>query len=167
MFLDINTLAGLPAHALLVHAAVVLVPLATIALAATGWKAAWRKTYSLPVAILAMAGAVFAFLAKQTGEPLQHSLRVAGEAAGQQVRFGDHPEQGDTAFFFAMVFGFVAVAFWAIDRYREKWDLPKWSPMAAYGVALIPAALALITMVVAGHSGATLVWKDLGTFKVG
>ncbi|MEO8540774.1 MAG: DUF2231 domain-containing protein [bacterium] len=162
----LTNLAGLPAHALLVHAAVVLVPLAAIALAATGWKAAWRKAYSFPIAIMAVAGGIFAFLAKQTGEPLQHSLRVAGQAVGQEVRFGEHPEQGDTAFFFAMVFGFVAVAFWAIDRYRERWNLPKWSPIAAYGVALIPAARALVTMIVAGHSGATLVWKDLGTFNV-
>ncbi len=35
MFLEISTLFGLPAHALIVHAAVILVPLAAIAFAAT------------------------------------------------------------------------------------------------------------------------------------
>jgi hypothetical protein len=34
-------------------------------------------------------------------------------------------------------------------------------------VALIPAALALITMAIAGHSGAELVWKDVGSFAAG
>ena len=164
MFLEINTLLGLPAHALLVHAAVILVPLAAIALLVTGWKASWRKHYSLPVAILAVAGAVFAFLAKESGEPLEHSVKEAARAAGANARFGDHPEQGDTAFVFALLFAAAAVAFWAVDRYHEKFSWPKQSGRIAYGVALIPAALALVTIAIAGHSGAKLVWKDVGSF---
>lgn len=163
MFLAFNTILGLPAHALLVHAAVILVPLAAIALAVTGWKASWRQHYSLPVAILAVTGAVFAFLAKQSGEPLEHSVRTAARAAGTDVRFGDHPEQGDTAFFFALLFALATVAFWAVDRYHEKFSWPKQSGLIAYGVALVPGVLALITIAVAGHSGAKLVWKDVGS----
>lgn len=164
MFLEISTIMGLPAHALLVHAAVILVPLAAIGLAVTGWKASWRKHYSLPVAILAVTGAVFAFLAKESGEPLEHSVRAAARAAGTDARFGDHPEQGDTAFFFALLFALAAVAVWAVDRYHEKFAWPKPSGIIAYGVALIPAALALVTVAIAGHSGAKLVWKDVGSF---
>lgn len=164
MFLEISAIMGLPAHALLVHAAVILVPLAAVALALTGWRASWRKQYSLPVALLAVMGAVFAFLAKESGEPLEHSVRTAARAAGTDARFGDHPEQGDTAFFFALLFALAAVAFWAVDRYHEKLSWPKRSGSIAYAVALIPAALALITIAVAGHSGAKLVWKDVGSF---
>jgi hypothetical protein len=164
MFLVLDTILGLPAHALLVHAAVVLVPLAAVALAITGWKASWRRAYSFPVALLAVGGAGFALLAKSTGGAVEQSVRTAARAAGTDARFGEHPEQGDTAFFFAMVFAFFAVAVWALDRYYEKFSLPKQSGVVAYGVALIPAALALLTMLVAGHSGAKLVWKDVGTF---
>ncbi len=167
MFLEISSIAGLPAHPLLVHAAVILVPLAVIALAVTGWKAAWRRNYSLPVAIIAVGGAVFAFLAKESGEPIEHSVKEAARAAGTQARFGDHPEQGDTAFVFAVVFALSAVAVWAIDRYRERFSLPKQSGLIAYGVALVPGALALVTIAIAGHSGAKLVWKDVGSFAAG
>lgn len=167
MFLEISTLAGLPAHALLVHAAVILVPLAALALVATGWKASWRKAYSLPIAILAVAGAVFAFLAKESGEPLEDAVKRAASAAGESARFGEHPEQGDTAFVFALLFALTAVAVWAVDRYQVRFSLPKWSGIAAYVVALIPAAVALTTMVIAGHSGAALVWKDVGSFAAG
>jgi hypothetical protein len=38
---------GLPAHPLLVHAAVVLVPLAAVALVTTGWRETWRRAYLL------------------------------------------------------------------------------------------------------------------------
>jgi hypothetical protein len=157
----LTTIAGLPAHALLVHAAVVLVPLAAIGLVVTGWKAAWRKAYSLPVAIIAVAGTGFALLAKQTGGTLERTVR---DAAGQRVRFGEHPEQGDSAFFFAMIFGLTAIGFWAIDRYHERLSLPKWTPWAGYAWGVVSAGLALTTMVIAGHSGAKLVWKDVGTY---
>lgn len=158
-----DTLAGLPAHALLVHAAVVLVPLAVIAFAALCWKVEWRGRYLLPVTILAVVGGASAFLAKQSGEPLQSSVR---RAAGQRVSFGEHPENGDTAFVMAGLFMVAVVAYWALLRWGvKKWDLPKWTPIAGYGVVLVPAVLALVTMIIAGHSGAALVWKDLGTFQ--
>ena len=165
--MEIDRLAGLPAHALLVHAAVVLVPLAAIALAGLCWKSEWRKHYSLPVAGLAVLGAIFAFLAKSSGEPLEERIEDAARASGTRARFGDHPEQGDTAFIFALVLAIAAVAVWAVDRYGVRWGLPKRSPFAVYAIALIPAALALVTIIIAGHSGAELVWKDVGTFQVG
>ena len=68
--MEIDRLMGLPAHALIVHAAVVLVPLAMLALVVTGWRAPWRQVYALPVALLAAGGAFFAILAAGSGEPL-------------------------------------------------------------------------------------------------
>lgn len=70
-------------------------------------------------------------------------------------------------FVFALLLALVAVAFWAIDRYHKRWNLPAWSPTAAYVIALLPAIAALVTMVAAGHSGAELVWKDVGSFAAG
>ncbi|MBI2764370.1 MAG: hypothetical protein HYX53_00500 [Chloroflexi bacterium] len=160
----IDTIFGLPAHALLVHAAVVLVPLAVVLFAAACWRQAWRARYSLPIALLALGGAGFALLAKQTGGPLQQSIRQAAKAAGARASFGEHPEQGNTALVFAVFFALAAAAVWAIERYRSRYSLPKWAPAASYAIALVPAALALLTMLQAGHSGAQLVWKDVGTF---
>ena len=162
-----ETILGLPAHPLVVHAAVILVPLAVIAFAVLCWKAEWRKAYLLPVTVLSIAGGVSAFIAKQTGEPLQRSIRDAARAAGQSSRLGEHPEQGDTAFVWAFLFMVAVVGYWAVLRWGPKWNVPAWAPKAGYFVVLVPAAIALLTMMVAGHSGATLVWKDLGTFKVG
>ena len=165
--MEIDSILGLPAHALLVHAAVILVPLAALALAAMCWKPSWRRNYSLPVALLAIAGAVIAFLAKSSGEPLEDAVKDAAREAGAQARFGDHPGQGDTAFIFALVFALAATAVWAADRFGVEWKLPKWAPTATYGVALLVGALAVTTMFIAGHSGAELVWKDVGTFTAG
>lgn len=155
---------GLPAHALVVHLAVVLVPLAAIALLLTGWRAAWRRQYSLAVVLVAVVGAVAAFIANQSGEALERNIKQASRAAGGAAQIGDHPQDGQRAWLVALAFAVAAVAFWAIDRWWERWRLPRWSPLAAYGIAFVPALAAITVMVVAGHSGAQLVWKDLGNF---
>ena len=66
----------------------------------------------------------------------------------------------------AFLFMLAVVAYWAFERWGSKWNLPAWAPIAGYAVVLVPGALALVTMMVAGHSGAALVWKDIGTFRV-
>jgi len=142
----------------------VLVPLTAVAFAGLCWRPSWRAAYTLPVALLGVIGAVFSFLAKESGGPLERGVR---DAAGERLRFGEHPEQGDTAFFFALVLGVTVVAFWALNRWRDRLRLPPWAPNALFAAALLPAVAATFTMVVAGHSGAQLVWKDLGSFAAG
>jgi len=154
---------GLPAHPLLVHGAVVLVPLAAIAFIATCWREPWRNAYLLPITLVGLAGGFFAFLAKETGESLSESLRHAGKAVGE------HPENGDTAFLFSILLAVAFVAVYVGNRYGSQiWQrvgiitlprLPVSYATAMYAVALPFAVLALITMIVAGHSGAQLVWK--------
>ena len=163
VLLEINRLFGLPAHPLLVHGAVVLVPLAAGAFIVTGAREAWRRSYYLPVALAAIAGGVFAFLAKQSGEPLSQSVRRAGQ------HVGEHPENGDTAFFFAVLFAGAVAAVYLFFRYEssirsalriEGWPRLPISYNTAFYLATIPlAVLAIFTMLVAGHSGAELVWK--------
>jgi hypothetical protein len=162
-----ETILGLPAHPLLVHGAVVLVPLATLALAVTGWRTGWRRSYALPVALIAVAGAFFAILAAQSGEPVEHDVRVAAREKGINPRFGDHPEEGENAEVLSIVFAVAAVAYAGVALFDERMKLPSWSGQAAYAVALIPAVLALVMILVAGHSGAELVWKDVGSFAAG
>lgn len=154
---------GLPAHPLLVHGAVVLVPLAAVAYIATGWRDAWRRAYLLPITLVALAGGFFAFLAKETGESLSESIRHAGKSVGE------HPENGNTAFLFAMLMTLAIVAVYFVHRYggqiRERMGirtlprLPVSYETAMYAVAVPFAVLALVTMIIAGHTGAQLVWK--------
>lgn len=161
--MELSKLFGLPAHPLLVHAAVVLVPLAALGLVAVGWRETWRRVYYLPLALIAIAGAGASFLAKESGEPLAHSVRQAGK------RVGEHPEQGDTAFVFAAALAATFVVLFAWERFgaairaRLGWEdrlrLPIADDVLLYAISIPIALIAVYTMVVAGHSGATLVWK--------
>jgi hypothetical protein len=155
---------GLPAHPLIVHVAVILVPLAAIGLLATGWRSSWRRRYALPLVLIAGAGAVAAFLAAQSGEALEQSVRQAARVAGARADLGDHPEDGQRAEQVAFLLAAVTLGVWVIDGWWERWRLPHWAPRAAYLVAVVPSLAAILVMVSAGHSGAALVWKDLGNY---
>lgn len=157
-------IAGLPVHALVVHLAVVQIPLAAIALAGTGWRADWRRRFGPFVVAFAVSSGLAALLAAQSGEALQEGVRRSAAAVGTTARFGDHPEQGQLAEIAALALAGMAIIVWAAERWRERLTLPRRMPAAAYVLALAVAGAAIGTVVVAGHSGATLVWKDLGTF---
>ena len=170
MFL-LSRLFGLPAHALVVHAAVIFVPCAVLAVIVTGWSERWRRHYEIPALLLTLAGAFFAFLADQSGGPIEGKVRRAAEAAGAgRVRFGEHPDQGGTAFTFAMIFTGAVVVFFVVDRFGERITgrkPPKWTPLGMYAIVSVIGLLSLLTMVQAGHSGAALVWKDVGSYAAG
>ena len=161
--MEIDRLMGLPAHALIVHAAVVLVPLAVLALVVTGWRAPWRQVYALPVALLAAGGAFFAILAAGSGDDLLSAV----DAALRRVNFGDHPEEGEMARNLAVVFALTAIGLFLVTRYGKRWNLPEWAPTAVYAVAVLAGLGATGIMVAAGHSGAELVWKDVGSLTAG
>ena len=69
-----TTLGGLPAHVLLVHAVVVLVPLSALLVLLVGvWPAA-RRRWAVPAAVLAVVAAVAVPLATESGEWLEHRV---------------------------------------------------------------------------------------------
>jgi Predicted membrane protein (DUF2231) len=159
--LGVNSIFGVPLHPLVVHAAVVLVPLAALALISLEWKSDWRRHYALPIALLAIGGGLAALIAASTGESLQETIR---QTADTRVSFGDHPQQGDIAKVFAVFFAMGATGVWVLEMWRERLRLQAWTTTAAYAASSILGVIAIAAIVVAGHSGATLVWKDVGTF---
>ena len=161
--LPFSKVYGLPAHPLLVHAAVVLVPLAALALIAVGWNEAWRRVYYLPIALLAVGGAGAAFLAKESGE----TLATAYVKQGSHLH--DHTENGDMAFISAALLALACGGVYAYHAFGEqvrerfgladRFRLPVNENAALYAVSIPVAALAIALMIIAGHSGAALVWK--------
>jgi hypothetical protein len=159
-----DTIRGLPTHALIVHFVVVLLPLAAVSFIATGWKADWRRHYALPVMLMALAAAVAAYIATESGQALEDQIKEAARAAGTRARLGDHPDDGELARNVSFVFALVSVGFWAVVMWAEKLKLPSWAPMAVYAIGTVVGLFAIFAVISAGESGATLVWKDLGNF---
>ncbi len=159
-------LNGLPLHPLVVHATVVLVPLAVLgAIVAVVWPAA-RRRYGSLVAVVALLGAVFAVVAEQTGEGLQHSLPGSATIAA-------HAALGDTLKLLVGALFVVFGAFLVIHRRaahagRREGPGTTSAPAMTGGTRVAAGILAVLTVVVAlltavqvyriGDSGAQAVW---------
>ncbi len=159
--MELNTLFGLPAHPLLVHGAVVLVPAAVLGFLATGLRPTWWQRYGLVVLALSIAGWVLAFFATQTGEPLEEHVRSVAAAAGQpRPSFGEHPELGDITALLSFFFAAAVAGVFALERWMPQARTSPWILRGAYTVASVLGVLALVWMVRTGHTGAQLVWAE-------
>lgn len=164
-----DTLFGLPAHPLLVHIPIVLIPVAAIGVLVMAVKPAWHRRYRWSVLAIGVAGTLGAALAAQAGEQLEHRI-VAVEGRQAASGWHQHAEAGDTArnvafIFLAVLLVFVLVPWW-LER-RSDAD-PALSPsrgtrvltVAVSVLTLIAAVGAVATIIQAGHTGSEAVWED-------
>src|SRR6476469_7636769 len=97
---------GLPIHPLVVHAVVVLLPLATLGTIAIAVRPAWRRTYGLLVVACAAVATVLIPVATSSGEALEKHVGDPGQ----------HAELGDQLIWFAIPMLVLAAALWWLDR---------------------------------------------------
>lgn len=76
-----DTVAGLPAHPLLVHAAVVLFPLGLLATIAVILAPRLRRHYGWPAIVLLAVGGLFVLVSKESGEQLARHIGTPGAHA--------------------------------------------------------------------------------------
>lgn len=156
MFKEFN---GLPAHALLIHAAVVLVPLLALVSVTYGALPRWRSRLDWAVAALAVAAPIAAFLATESGEALQQVLEEKHYPAQILDKVHEHSEYGDTLRSFT--FGLAAAALLlllATSRIARARNLPRWVTPVLTGVVAVLAVFAVVYVYLAGDSGAQAVW---------
>jgi uncharacterized membrane protein len=162
-----ETLGGLPAHPLLVHIPVVLIPLAAIATVVMALRPKVLHTFGPTVAVLAGVGFVGALLAANAGESLEDSRRAAGETISAALH--DHAEQGDTVqviagIFFVLVLAWVLFNRWSTKVGAERATAAVRKPKVVGIVLAVLVVLAGVgasySVTVTGHSGAKSVWEE-------
>lgn len=143
---------GLPAHPLVVHGAVVLVPLAALGLIAMAiWPPFSQRCGWLVVGTAAVAAGA-SFAAKESGEAL-------AERVGEP-RF-DHEDLGELMPFFAAALLVAVAVLWWIDR-RSGAGGSRGALRIAVAVLSVLVALAnLVWVVRVGDSGAKSVWTGV------
>ncbi len=156
--MELNKLFGLPAHPLVVHAAVVLLPLAAIATVVLAFLPRFRRTYGPVVFGLAALATLAVGLAQGSGEELQHSVKET-----QLVE--DHAEAGQQVLPWAIALTVAsALVVAAPELLARRPQLPGRAVTGAVLVlALVSAAGATYTVVDVGHSGAKATWNDVST----
>lgn len=146
-----DTAFGLPVHALVVHAAVVLVPLSAVGAVIMVLRSSFSRRFGSLVVVIAALAAISAFVAKESGEAL--ALRVGTPE--------QHAQLGDVMPVVAGGFFVVLLVFWLFDRgIPANRTRPGW--LIALGVLLVAAAVFTIVWTVrVGHTGAEAVWSSV------
>jgi|SRR5690242_85797 hypothetical protein len=164
--------SGLPLHPLIVHAVVVLLPMAVLGAVLIAVWPAIRARWAWPVVVLTVAAVVAIPLATSTGEGLEHNLpRTPALAA--------HAELGDQLLVFAAPLLVCVFALAFLDGRRRRGVPASTSgpgtmaaPVATSGRARVTAVLlAVVTVAFAvvcgvqvfriGDSGARAAWGDV------
>ena len=140
-----DTISGLPVHALVVHAVVVLLPLMSIVTAAVALRPRWRQ-YAPAVAVIDGIVVVIAFVAKKSGEVLQARLQQLNPAVAH-----DHGAQGRLVPYVALGVFVAALLVWATSRWAGLVPV-------AVGVSLLAGVAGVGWTYVTGDSGARAVW---------
>lgn len=144
----LDLVMGLPLHPLVVHAAVVLVPMVALAALAMSYWPSFSIRYGKPILILAVVAQISLFIAKASGEPFEERL-------GKNIE--RHAELGEIApltFLPLLVLLFIR---WRMDRSGATVGSANIRRMVSILLAAA-AILALVFIFLTGHSGAESVW---------
>jgi K+-transporting ATPase A subunit len=156
-----DTIGNLPWHPLVVHAVIVLLPLACLGAVLVAWRARWNRLHGFLVVLAAFVASGASLVAKESGERL--ASRVGLPA--------DHAHWGKYVVISSGLLFLSVAALWWIDRQHTETRPTYAKALAVLQVVL--AALAFALVVAAGHSGATTVWGPIienttpGTHPVG
>jgi asparagine N-glycosylation enzyme membrane subunit Stt3 len=153
----LTTIAGLPAHALLVHAIVVLAPLTAVLEILCGfWPAARRRLVWLVLA-LAVVTTVLTPITTDAGEWLKD------QKASVSPILQEHAERGDWMIYFSVALLVVAVALAVLHWLEGRSDGRRTVATAVVAiVALLVGVSSIVTVYRIGDSGAQSVWGGGG-----
>ena len=141
-------LAGLPLHPLLVHSAVVLVPLVAIGALVMSYLPSFSRRHGKLILTLAVIAQVSVFLAKMSGEAFSEILDKNVEK---------HAELGEIAPLVTLPVVALIYLRWRMDRAGSS--IGNVVIRRLTSVALVVSSLAsLIVIFLVGHSGASSVW---------
>jgi hypothetical protein len=142
------TLAGLPLHPLLVHSAVVLVPLVAIGALVMSYLPSFSRRHGKIILILAVIAQISVFLAKMSGEAFAEILDKNVEK---------HAELGEITPLLTLPMVVVIYLRWRMDRSGSTIGSVLIRRLTS--VALIVASVvSLVVIFLVGHSGASSVW---------
>jgi len=148
-----ETIGGIPLHPLVVHGAVVLVPLAALGVIVLALVPRWRSQYSVLAFLLALAATVNVQIAKMTGETFEDNF-------GEVPKIERHAELGDVMLWFTLPLFAASIVIWWLGR-RAKNGRPLSSGLAILlsVLCIVAASAALVQVIRVGHSGADAVWS--------
>ncbi len=153
--MDFKTLFGLPAHPLLVHIPIVLLPLVAIGGIAIAVSPNMRKRFGVLTLVLAVVAFVGTWFAAGSGEALVDSVRNS-TALREHVDLADKMRPL-ALLLLAAVFGILL-----LDRLIARgWTFPKWINGLAIVLMVVIAVGTTGWLIAVGHNGAQATWQNV------
>jgi cytochrome b involved in lipid metabolism len=137
-------IGGLPVHALVVHFAVVILPIATLGVLAAIYLPKYASKFTFISIIALVIGTVFAYIASQSGEALSEKIGLPQ----------NHANYGDILPNIAAVFTLLTIIWYLIKIEKIQKKIKFFNHLTAL-VGVVVMGLTFIT----GHTGAQAVWE--------
>ncbi|MHA6629660.1 DUF2231 domain-containing protein [Pseudonocardia sichuanensis] len=157
---------GIPLHPLVVHAVVVLLPLAALGAVVIAVSRSWRRTLGVPVLLVGVAGVAAVPMATTTGTQLWTAL------GGHNPLIDVHAQRASWLLPVALVFLVLLAGAVLTERVAARAEAGAHArattatrARAATGLAVLAALAGLaVTAVVVwvGHAGSVVVWQGIG-----
>ncbi len=158
-----ETVAGIPAHPLLVHAVVVLLPLLVAVGCGYALVPRLRSRLDWAAVLLAVAVPVSAFLARQSGNALRARLVRNHTISTQDLAaVSTHQSYANTTFYVSIALGVLVLV---VVGYRLRLArTPEARPVpvlwwALVGLTVVAGAAGLYYVYRTGDTGAHVVWR--------
>lgn len=156
-----ETVAGLPGHVLVVHAAVVFVPLLALLAVGYGVLTRWRDRLGWAVAVLAVVAPLLAWVATQSGEAFERMLRERGYPPEILSQVATHARHGDRLLWSTLALAVAAIVLLLVTTGRRTRTVPSWLPVVITVVVVGLAVLASWYVYLTGETGARAVWDGV------
>jgi hypothetical protein len=122
------TVAGLPVHPLVVHAVVMLIPLAALGAVLVAVRPAWRQIYGVPTLVLAVSGLACVPIATASGTAL-----AADHGGHESAALELHIARADAVLPATIVFAVLLAAAVLMGRHADRATEPESAPLHARG----------------------------------
>lgn len=143
-----GVVVGLPLHPLVIHVAIVLIPLVALGGLVMSYLPSFSRRYGKAIFLIALVAQGSLFLSKMTGQALTNIM---------EKDMGRHADLGEIAPFVTLPM--VALIYLRLRMDRSGSTFGSVLVRRLTSIALVVACLASITIVVlVGHSGAESVW---------
>jgi len=154
-----NEIDGLPTHVLLVHAVVVLVPMAAVAVIASAWSDSLRRRLGVLTPLLAFGVLVLTPLTANAGEWLRDTRKL-----GELEAVRKHADLGNRLWPWVLGLFLLAVLGYVLARRAEAADVTTTGPprsltLLVAAVATVVAVGAMVQTFRVGESGSRAVWE--------
>lgn len=150
-----DTIYGVPLHPLVVHATVVVLPVAALSVLLYAVWPRFRRWSGWGPLALAVLSVILTPMSTSSGESLE-------EKVGESALLEDHAEMGDLLIYWVVPLAVLAAVLFWWYRTGRNGKAPSWLGIVLSLATAVAAIGTLVMAVLIGHSGAKAAWSDAG-----